>query len=92
MNINSANMSLKSKVAGLQINSHILTNKAIDMNTKKQNDLIPDDATHIDNGPSIVKFLRIQQHIHDYWCAAEKRWVTFEGGHNRLRDHWTPII
>lgn len=52
---------------------------------------LPVGATHIDSGPSTVKWLRISGNTHDYWCEAEKRWITFEGGHNIIRDHWVPL-
>lgn len=49
---------------------------------------VPEGATHIDNGPSKTKWLRINDALHDYWCEAQMRWITFEGGHNQLRQHW----
>ncbi len=53
--------------------------------------MMPDGATHIDCGPGNAKWLRITCILHDYWCKTQKRWVTFEGGHNKLRSHWKPI-
>jgi len=51
----------------------------------------PDGTTHIDTGPGLTEFLRITDNLHDYWCAAEKRWVTFEGGHNTIHKHWQHV-
>lgn len=51
----------------------------------------PSGANYIDNGPSTCKWLRITEYVHDYWCSVEKRWVTFEGGHNLIRKHWMKL-
>lgn len=48
-------------------------------------------ATHIDTGPSSVKWIRVSGNAHDRWCDYESRWVTFEGGHNAIRDHWKEV-
>jgi hypothetical protein len=45
-------------------------------------------ATHKDSGPSNNKWIRANDFLHDYWCNIQNRWVTFEGGHNKIRDHW----
>ena len=50
----------------------------------------PKGATHLDTGASNNKYLRINDFTHDYWECG-KRWVTFEGGHNRLQNHWVKI-
>lgn len=56
----------------------------------------PPEATHIDSGPSINKWIRVTDTLHDYWCEAAERWITFEAGlglnrHNAIRKHWLPI-
>lgn len=53
--------------------------------------LPPVGANYIDNGPSSCKWLRINEAVHDYWCCIGRRWVTFESGHNHIREHWLPI-
>ena len=51
----------------------------------------PLGATHIDTGPGITKYLRINDYIHDYWCDIDQRWITFEGGHNAIQNQWVQI-
>ena len=55
------------------------------------NDKIPEGATHKNTGFSHVKWIRVTPHIHDWWSNHENRWITFEGGHNPIRDNWESI-
>jgi len=54
----------------------------------KEEEMPPEGCTHEDEGPSIVRWIRVKAHTHDYWCEGSQRWVTFERASNLVRDHW----
>ena len=52
---------------------------------------IPEGANYINKGPGMAVYIKMSGNTHDYWCASEKRWVTFEGAHNPVRKDWSKL-